>query len=51
MRNFIFKTIYIIMDALGFVHHSPGGITTQKFPNGYHGEINDAWLRGQEVQA
>lgn len=51
MRNLIFKSIYIIMDALGFVHHSPADIPTQKFPNGYNGEINDAWLRGQELQS
>lgn len=51
MRNLIFKSVYTIMDKLGFVHHSPGDIETRKFPDGYHGEINSEYLASLEVLA
>lgn len=51
MKDLILKSIFILMDKLGFVHHSPGDIETRKFPNGYHGEINDEYLASLEVLA
>ena len=42
MKNLIFKLVRAYMRRFKML---PGDtIETRKFPNGYHGEINDEWL-------
>ena len=42
------KRILRYLCALMYRKRNPSfGMETRKFPDGYHGEINDAWLASQ----